>query len=306
MSVFIRGELVMINCLRLILVAVLFVICGCAVQVPIDAQAKKYTESPVHRAHSKVVIFVSPEQSQAAFGQQGVLAVGMLLNWQMVAGPAMAASSKHFFGNYFRNVEVREQAYEIGACDDCALAVRPTLKKVSVNKITMQSSVSLAFEIFDSSGARVLTLPVKGKSKFMTLDRLGVGIISASVPGVSSIAGNSVLSKSVEDAFADAFWRLHLAMKEHTETGALARNWLPRELRKKQSYGRYEFSAERAILAVGCQLTQDGLRLVKTGMGELYEAYCWQHEPFLVDCDGSQCRPIFADPALDNRGFALE
>jgi len=289
-----------------LIVCAAILIQACSVNVPIDAYAEKYVDQPVHRAHSKVVIFVPQQIENETFSQQGVLAVGMLLDWQMAAGQAMADSSKNFFENYFSNVEVRHAEYKRGECADCALAVKPTLDDVSVNKITMQSSVKMSFEIFDSSGVKILNLPITGKSKFLTLERLGVGIVSASVPGVSSLAGNHVLSSSVEDAFEDAFWRLHLKMKEHTETGALARNWLPRELRHKSEYGRYEFAAERAIKSAGCQLPQDGLRLIETGIDELYEAYCWQQEPFLVSCNGSACNLIFAEPERAESGFALE
>lgn len=279
---------------------------GCAVKVPIAATQEQYTEEPRFRSHSKVVLFIPEQDYDQTFSQQGVVAVGMLLDWRMAVGKAMADSSQHFFENYFTNVEVRPEVYRRGECSDCALAVRPIVRDVKVNKITMQSKVHLSFEIFDSNGMQVVHLPIVGKSKFMTLDRLGVGLVSASVPGVSSLAGNSVLSKSVEDAFADAFWRLHLKMKQNTETGALARNWLPRTLRQKTQYGRYEFAAERAIQSVGCQFPQDGLRLVESAVGELYEAYCWQQEPFLVSCNGSSCDIIYPEPENSATGFALE
>ena len=280
---------------------------ACAVKVPIESYSERLVEKPVHRAHSKVVIYIPERVSEESFGQAALLAVGALLDWQMAAGDALADSSKNFFENYFTNVEVVTGEYVRGECGDCALAVRPVITKVGMNKVTMQAKVEMVFDIFDSNGAEVLHLPISGRSKFMTFQRLGVGVATAvlPVPGVSSLAGNHVLSSSVEDAFADAFWRLHLKMKEHTEAGALARNWLPRELRKKTEYGRYEFAAERAIKSVGCEFPQDGLRLVETGIEELYEAYCWRQEPFMVSCNGSACNLIYAEPEVE-AGFALE
>lgn len=283
-----------------------FLVQGCAVEVPIDAYQERLTDYPTHRAHSKVVIFIPETVSESSFGQQGLLALGPLVDWQMAAGDALAQSSKNFFENYFTNVEVRYDTYERGECGDCALAVKPVIEDLGVNKVTMQSKVDMVFDIYDSAGAKILHLPITGRSKLLSLDRLGVGLATAAlpVPGVSTLAGNRVLSNSVEDAFEDAFWRLHLEMKDHTQAGALARNWLPRELRKKDNYGRYEFAAERAIKTVGCEFPQDGLRLVETGIEELYEAYCWQQDPFLVSCNGASCELIFSDP--DETAFALE
>ena len=291
---------------------VLFVLLGllqaCAVKVPIDSYSERLTDEPVHRLHSKIVIYIPKEISEDSYAQLGLVIVGPYMDWKLAAGEAMAESSKNFFENYFANVEVRAGNYIRGECGDCALAVRPVIENIALNKLTMQSTVKLAFDIFDSEGEKILHLPIKGKSKFLTLERLGVGLASATlpVPGISSIAGPRVVSKSVEDAFEDAFWRLHLKMKEHTETGALARNWLPKELRKKQQYGRYEFAAERAIKSAGCQLPQDGLRLVETGIEELYEAYCWKQEPFMVACNGSSCNLIYPEPEVGPTGFALE
>ncbi|WP_317933087.1 hypothetical protein [Halioxenophilus sp. WMMB6] len=281
---------------------------ACAVKVPIESYSERLVEKPVHRAHSKVVIFIPEQIASESFSQHGLLAVGALLDWQMAAGDAIADSSKNFFENYFANVEVREKSYVRGECTDCALAVKPIIDEVSINKLTMQATVKMTFSIYDSDGAEILHLPITGRSKFLTLERLGVGIATASlpVPGISSLAGNHVLAGSVEDAFDDAFWRLHLKMKDYTETGALARNWLPKELRRKSEYGRYEFAAERTIKAAGCQLPQDGLRLIESGIEELYEAYCWRQEPFMVSCNGSQCSLVYPEPQADNVGFALE
>ncbi len=282
-------------------------ITGCSVNVPIDVYDDQIVDQPTHKNHTKVVIFVPPEVSEESYGQVGVLAVGVLLDWQLAAGDAIADSSKNFFENYFSNVEVRQENYVRGACSDCALAVVPSIDKLAINKVTMQSKVAMNFSIYDGEGAKVLALPISGRSKVLTLERFGVGVVAASVPVVSSFAANHVLSKSVEDAFEDAFWKLHLQMKEHTETGALARNWLPKELRKKENYGRYEFAAERAIIGAGCQFPQDGLRLVQTGFEELYEAYCWKQEPFMVSCNGSQCNLIYSEPHQDDiNGFAAE
>ncbi len=280
---------------------------GCAVNVPIDAYNESTGDEPTHQSHSKVVIFVPSEVAEESFGQVGVLAVGVLLDWKLAAGDAIAESSKNFFENYFSNVEVRQENYKRGACADCALAVVPRIDAVDINKITMQSKVALNFEIFDGEGAEVLSLPIAGHSKVMTLERFGVGVVAASVPVVSSFAANRVLSHSVEDAFEDAFWKLHQEMKKHTETGALARNWLPKELRNKTEYGRYEFSAERAIIDAGCEFPNDGLRLVQTGFEELYEAYCWKRDPFLVSCNGSSCNLVYPEPDLkDVKGYAVD
>jgi hypothetical protein len=272
---------------------------SCTVQVPIDAYEQRLVEQPVHRSFSKVVIYVPPSLAEETFTQRGILAVGTLMQWQIGAAEALTASSKHFFENYFSNVEVVRQSYVRGDCLDCALAVVPKLEKLRINEITMQTTVEMTFAVYDSAGADVIKIPILGKSKLLTLDRVGAGVVAATVPVVSSFAGNSILSRSVEDAFADAFWRAHLEMKEHTEAGALARNWLPRELRKKVEFGRYEFAAERSIIAAGCKLPQDGLRLIKKGFDELYEAYCWQYEPFLLSCSGGQCDVAYSEPSAE-------
>ncbi len=292
----------------LMLLLVVSLLQACAVNVGIDAYSEQLADEPVHRAHSKVAIYIPDEINEESYGQLGLVIVGPYVDWKLTVGQAMADSSKSFFENYFSNVEVRSGNYVRGECGDCALAVRPKLESISLNKVTMQSTVKLAFDIYDSEGAKVLHLPIKGKSKFLTLERVGVGIASATlpVPGISSLAGTRVVSNSVEDAFEDAFWRLHLKMKDHTETGALARNWLPKDLRKKDQYGRYEFAAERAIIEAGCEFPQDGLRLVEKGIEELYEAYCWRQEPFMVSCNGSSCNLIYPEPETEASGFALE
>ncbi|GLS25361.1 hypothetical protein [Marinibactrum halimedae] len=273
---------------------------GCSVHVPIDPHTERYSELQSFGAHSKAVVFIPEKTAQKTFSEQGILAVGPIHEWEVACGETLAQSAKHFLENYFMTVEVRHGYFDAHQCSDCALVVKPTIMDLEMDKVLMRASVDLKFDIHDSIGKKVLTLRAKGRSGVISADRLGLGVVSLAVPILSSFMASAVLSNSVEDAFAHAYSQFNDQMIVHVNEGALARNWLPQNMRNKVSYGRYEFAAERTMMDAGCEFPKDGLRLVRGGLEELYEAYCWQQEPFFVSCGGVGCEVVYSENGVES------
>lgn len=273
----------------ILLLPLFSLLAACSINVPIELEVSDIESNSVMPAYNKVVIQVPTQIHSTVHSERGLLAVGAVNQWNLMVGEALGSSVAPFFERYFDNVEVRLDENQ-EECGDCSLIIRPVVEDILVSAVMMQAEITLKMHIFDSLNRPLFTIDAIGKSSFFGADRVGVGLVSLWVPLVSTAMGESVISRSVEAAFKDAYNQVGEKMENEVREGKLARVWLPKTLQHKSEYGRYEFAAERVAKNKGCNLTSDGLHMFKKGgYVEYYNAYCWGQDVFQIKCAYGRC-----------------
>ena len=272
---------------------------ACSINVPIELEVSGIESESIMPAYNKVVIQIPKQIRSKVHSERGLLAVGAVNEWNLMVGQALETSLVPFFERYFDHVEIQLGGNQ-EECNNCSLIVRPRVEDILVSAVMMQAEITLKMDIFDSLNRPLFTFSAIGESSFFGVDRVGVGLVSLWVPLVSTVMGESVISHSAEAAFNDAYDKLGVKIENELHDGKLARVWLPKELQRKQAYGRYEFDAERIAKTKGCNLTSDGLKLSKTsGYVEYYNAYCWGQDVFQIRCEYGNCAARSTDMIVE-------
>ena len=274
--------------------ALAFALCGACtqvVQVKNSTLASEHKRSDIYKTH---VVVQSPILTDSSFHTTGGLfAIGFLNRWEVDIATNLPSAVASALSDTFEKVTV-EDHYERG-CGSCGLIIRPRIIDVGINKVTMQANVVLNLRIYDAHENLIASFNHDGKSPFLSFMRTGVISTSLQVPLVTGFMGKSVVRTSVRAALNKSL--LDIKDRFHTETqdgGVLARVWRP----KKLEYGEHEFTAERLAIKLGCDLTKDGINLVKQDYGkEEYDAYCWNVGVFSIECELGRCA-IPEDQAL--------
>jgi len=82
----------------------------------------------------------------------------------------------------------------------------------------------------------------------------------------------------------------HDQIVEQTESGVLARHWLPKRENREYEIGNHQFPAERVAIAAGCRIGADKVRLVyQNYFAESFVASCWGKPSLAIDCEFGRC-----------------
>ncbi len=278
-----------------VLLMTALVLAGCAQTVEIrhDLQPPALSVgTPV-----KVQLQIPPPSLRRSTAESGLVAVGMLNDWNIDLYTHLPQAMEWVVSGPFKHLEISD-SYHFD-CQDCGLFLRPQVTQLRMNNLTMQAFLTVGIAFYDARGVRVAWVEGQGQSSAMSLDRVGAGVAGYFVPFLGTVIGESVVRGTVEAAFSHALTDLAEKLQTEVNRGALARTWLPAELLDKQQFGKQEYAAERVALDHGCDLGQDGLRLVEQAyFTEKYDAHCWAQPVFRIICEYGRCE---AEPASQPR-----
>lgn len=261
---------------------------ACSTQVPLnpDISSAQLDKAP---DYSKVLIIPSRNNNSTIYTESGLLVAGVTQQWDIMVSEALEESSLGFFGNYYHSVEIKKPGSKNKSCNDCSLIVHANIEKINISKILMQSEVKFSFRISNPMYREIITLTSTGKSPLIAPEVIGITAVSYVVPLFGNFIGKYLVANSIENAFEDAYKKLTVDMEKEINHGVLARTWLPKNLIKKDNYGRSEYSAERLARTQGCDLRTDGLKRLSQWPMESYDAYCWGKETFRIKCEYGHC-----------------
>src|SRR5690606_24720744 len=188
----------------------------------------------------------------------------------------------------FETIEII-QGYSFD-CADCALFVRPEITEVALNKVTMQTLISLELPFYDARGQLVARISGRGESSVMSVSRLGAGGAGYFIPFLGNMVGEQVVKGTVQAALNNALEDAATQLQRETAEGKLARTWMPASQMDREQFGKQEFAAERVAQDQGCNLLQDGLLMIEQEyFREVYQTYCWTRPSFRIVCEYGRC-----------------
>lgn len=272
------------------LVLLALLVSGCAQHVQVSHKAALTDHNRSDDFKTKVVVHMPPRDEQKPSVESGLLVVGPLNDWKIDCHITLAHAVSDLLAQHYSDVSVAE-GYRHG-CTDCGLIVRPTVESVNLNKLTMQAEVALRLTFYNAQQQEIFSVSERGKSSVLSGSRLGAGVVGYFVPFFGSMVGSQVVEGTVRKAHDAALVKLAQTLNHETRNGQLARTWLPANLMDKDDYGKYEFGAEKVARQQGCNMLEDGIKLVEQShFKERYEAYCWGQKTFEIHCEYGRCHP---------------
>ena len=180
---------------------------------------------------------------------------------------------------------------EIGkSCDDCGLVFRPVVKRVGIDKLSMRTTVEIDVLVYNAYNSKIAHIHAVGKSPLMDISRFSTGIVGYFVPFFGTAMGKNIIAKTSRRALNEAVSHFHEQITEETESGILARYWLPKAENRDYAIGKHQFPAERVAMKAGCSMHTDEIRLVSQNFHqESYMANCWRKPSMAIDCEYGRC-----------------
>lgn len=273
-----------------------FVLCSCAQTVEVRHRLGPAAEGIDRLNPAHVRIQMVPEALQRDPVQGGFLAVGLLNEWELDLYSTLPDALREILSRQFETIEIIE-GYSFD-CADCALFVRPKIVEVALNKVTMQTLISLELPFYDARGQLVAKVSGRGESSVMSASRLGAGIAGYFIPFLGNMVGEHVVKGTVQAALNNALEDMAGQLRREAVEGKLARTWLPASQMDRDKYGKQEYAAERVAQAQGCNLLQDGLLMIEQEyFREVYQTYCWARPSLRIVCEYGRCVADTADEA---------
>ncbi len=176
------------------------------------------------------------------------------------------------------------------SCSDCGLVFRPNIKRIGLGKLSMQAAVEIEVGVYDAHGVKVTQIGAVGKSPLMDLTRLSTGVAGYFIPFFGTVMGKNTVSVTSRKALNKAISHFHEQVVEQTDSGLLARHFLPKRKNRDYKAGEHQFTAERVAIAAGCRVGTDEVRLVsKSYSSESFVANCWGRPGLPIDCEYGRC-----------------
>lgn len=273
---------------RFAVLMVTFLLCSCAQTVEVRHRLKPAPEATSRLNPAHVRIQMVPEALQRDPVRGGFFAVGLLNEWELDLYSTLPDAVHDLLSRQFETIEII-QGYSFD-CADCALFVRPLIREVALNKVTMQTLISLELPFYDARGQLVAKISGRGESSVMSASRLGVGVAGYFIPFLGNMVGEHVVKGTVQAALNNALEDAAAQLQREAADGKLARTWLPASQMDRDQFGKQEFAAERVAQAQGCNLLQDGLLLIEQEFfREVYQTYCWTRPSFRIVCEYGRC-----------------
>lgn len=233
---------------------------------------------------TKILIQPQPSSQQKMHAQAGLVVLGPVNTWNVDVDSALPDAVYALFAQHYENVVIGQ------SCADCGLIVRPEVTHVDVQSISMQSTVGVELRIYDANYRPVLTLNAQGSSSFLSAARVGTGVASYFIPFLGTAVGSLVVEGTVHSALEKALANTNMQLAEAANAGALARTWLPKELKVKKHHGNHEYTAEQVAKSAGCNMASDGIKLqTQEYYKETYSAHCWGKPKFTIACEYGRC-----------------
>lgn len=263
---------------------------GCAktVKVSHTSLADPYSDAQsASLVPTKVLVHALPDSQHKLHEHSGLIIVGMMSDWKIDLHSTLPEAVGEMLNQRYKSVSVVKSAK--GTCADCGMIVRPKITGVKVNKLTMQSTVTLDLDIYDANSKLIDTISAKGKTSFLSAACAGTITASYYIPFFGNAVGGplvkSTLKNALDKALADANEQL---TQQSLRGGSLARSWLP----KKHEFGDHEYVAEKTARNVGCNSRTDGVTLIeKRYTKETYQAVCYGIPEFTIVCEYGRCNP---------------
>ena len=236
---------------------------------------------------AKVLVHALPDNQHKLHEHSGLVIVGLMSDWKIDLHSTLPDAVGEMLKQRYKSVSVVKSAKS--TCTDCGMIVRPKITDVKVNKLTMQSSVTLDLDIYDANSKHIDTISAKGKTSFLSAACAGTLTASYYIPFFGNAVGGplvrSTLKNALDKALADANEKL---TRQSLKGGSLARSWLP----KKYEFGDHEYVAEKTARNIGCNTRTDGVTLVeKRYTQETYQAVCYGIPEFTIVCEYGRCHP---------------
>lgn len=270
-----------------------------AILVSACAQTVKVSHTPLSEPYSdelnnnsqllptKVLVHALPDSQHKLHVQSGLIIVGMMSDWKIDLHSTLPEAVGELLTQHSNDVKVVKSAK--ADCLDCGMIVRPKITQVKVNKLTMQSTVALDLDVYDTNSKLVNTISAKGSSSFLSGARLGTITASYYIPFFGNAVGGPLVRETLKSALDKALVNANNSLLAETKDGgSLARSWLPR----KREFGKHEYVAERTARDVGCNSRTDGIQLIdKKFSQETYQAMCYGIPRFKIVCEYGRCTP---------------
>ena len=154
----------------------------------------------------------------------------------------------------------------------------------------MQATVEVGVRIYNAHNVEIAHIEALGKSPLMDASRFSTGVAGYFIPFFGTAVGKGILAKTSRQALNKAVASFHEQMVEQTQSGILARHWLPKRENRDYNIGNHQFLAERVAIAAGCRIGSDEVRLVNQNyFAESFLANCWGKPSFSIDCEYGRC-----------------
>jgi|GEM_PF-2513791 len=214
----------------------------------------------------------------------GLLIAGPQNRWVVNLNEALPHAIYAAAKKTYDNVQIGNK------CSDCGLVFRPNIKRIGLGKLSMQAAVEIDIDVYDAYGIKVTQISAQGKSPFMDLARLSTGVAGYFIPFFGTVMGKNTVSATSRKAFNKAVSHFHEQIVEQTQSGVLARHYLPKRKNRNYKAGEHQFSAERVAIDAGCRIDSDEVRLVsKNFASESFVANCWGKSKLVIDCEYGRC-----------------
>jgi len=162
--------------------------------------------------------------------------------------------------------------------------------RIDIEKLSMQAAVEIEVGVFDAYGYQVANFTALGKSPIMDMTRFSTGVAGYFIPFFGTVMGRNTVSITSRQALNKAIADFHDQIVEQTESGVLARHWLPKRENREYEIGNHQFPAERVAIAAGCRIGADKVRLVyQNYFAESFVASCWGKPSLAIDCEFGRC-----------------
>ena len=237
-----------------------------------------------HILPTKVLIQPQIASSKPNKKQMGLLIAGVHNIWSVNLNEALPEAVQTAVLETYNDVEIGNH------CEDCGLFFRPEIKRIDFEKVTMRATVEIEVPIYDAYNSKIASFSAVGKSPIMDLSRFSSTVAAYFIPFFGSAVGKSLIAKTSRRALNEATAKLHEKIVAQTESGVLARYWLPKWENRNYGVGDHQFHAEQLAVTEGCSLQADEIRLVKQHHhSESYIANCWDKASFEIDCEYGRC-----------------
>ena len=233
---------------------------------------------------TKVLIQPVVESKSDLKGHLGLLIAGPQTRWLVNFNEALPDAVYSVVASTYDSVEIGN------SCGDCGLIIRPKVTRIDIEKLSMQAAVEIEVGVFDAYGYQVANFTALGKSPIMDMTRFSTGVAGYFIPFFGTVMGRNTVSITSRQALNKAIADFHDQIVEQTESGVLARHWLPKRENREYEIGNHQFPAERVAIAAGCRIGADKVRLVyQNYFAESFVASCWGKPSLAIDCEFGRC-----------------
>ncbi len=270
-----------------LLIFTLVSITGCSQVVHVshsDIKEFDRVDDNIDDIRTKVIIQPQALGNQTVHSQSGLFIVGIANKWDVDLNKNLPTAMQSVMAHTYPDVRVGN------SCPDCGLFVRPSIKNVKLDKISMRSTLDLEVRFFDAHGQIIKTLKAHGDSSHWDGERISAGIVGYFVPLLGTALGPRLVRETVKDALNEALSDMSEQISQETNSGVLARHWKAKGANQGKAIGNHQYNAEKLAINNGCDMNSDEVMLTQTKYAqETYSVQCWGKPAFMVLCEFGQC-----------------